>query len=251
MQIVKSCTYTHPGIGPIHVRVNANARSIRARWVGPEVHITIPQGLPVDSYDRFIDDFGARIISAKPRSRFYPGQIIDGNYVDFEIRLSATAAVPGTYLSELNGDDAVRGKHRNYIINIATSHDGLCPDFSSPRIETALNKLLIATATKATADYIVPRARKLAAQIDRYPLGWDIKDSRTRLGCCSSNGIITLSPRLIFLPLDLADYIIYHELAHLSEMNHSASVHQLCDAYCNGREAEYQSRVRAFKFPVF
>ncbi len=106
-------------------------------------------------------------------------------------------------------------------------------------------------AAKACADFLIPHARELASHIERFPLGWDIKDSRTRLGCCSSRGIITLSPRLIFLPTHLADYIIYHELAHLSEMNHSAAFHEVCDSYCDGKEEQYRAEVKAFKFPVF
>ena len=77
-----------------------------------------------------------------------------------------------------------------------------------------------------------------------------MKHSRTRLGCCSSKGVITLSPRLIFLPLELADAVIYHELAHLSEMNHSEAFHRICNAYCGGREAQYRAAIRAFAFPI-
>ena len=108
----------------------------------------------------------------------------------------------------------------------------------------------VSAARHATSALIVPRARELAASVERMPLGWDVKEARTRLGCCSSRGIITLSPRLIFLPQELADFVIYHELAHLSEMNHSEAFHEICNRYCGGREAELSRRVRVFKFPV-
>ena len=64
--IVKTCKYTHPDIGPIHVKVNAQSRSIRARWVGPEVQITIPQNLPVDEYNRFIENSGSASRQTSP-----------------------------------------------------------------------------------------------------------------------------------------------------------------------------------------
>lgn len=249
MLVVKSCRYTHPEIGPIHVKVNAQSRSIRARWIGPEVHITIPVDLPAEDYDRFINEFGRKIKEVKPVSRFHAGQIVDGNFADFEICVNDSTITPGSFVKK-NIEQPLRGKKCNYKLYISAKLlDRL--DFGTPRMENFINTMLIDTALQATAEYIIPRARQLAAEIDRKPLGWDVKDSKTRLGCCSSRGIITLSPRLIFLPLHLADYIIYHELAHLSEMNHSAAFHQLCNDYCCGREAQYRAEVKAFKFPVF
>lgn len=249
MQIVRSCRYTHPDIGPITVRVNANSRHVRARWVGPEVLITIPRNYPAENYEQFLRDFADKIMSHKPQARFYDGQIIDGNYADFEIRVSDSRITHGSYLKRID-TNPLRGKERNYIINIGPGVlDRMA--LTDPRAQNIINKLLIHCAISATGDFLVPRARRMAAAIERSPLGWNVKDSRTRLGSCSSNGIITLSPRLIFLPFDLADYIIFHELAHLSEMNHSAAFHQVCDTYCNGLESELRARVKAFDFPVF
>lgn len=249
MLIVKSCRYTHPEIGSIAVRVSANSRHVRARWVGQELHITIPQNYPVEYYEQFLRDFGEKIKLQKPPARYFIGQIIDGNYADFEIRMSDSPLTKDTYLS-INKKNPLRGKQCNYIINIGTkAPDNF--DISQPRIQNIINKLLIHCAEIATADFIVPRAQRLAAAIGHTPMGWKVKDSRTRLGSCSSGGIITLSPRLIFLPIELADYIIYHELAHLSEMNHSAAFHSVCDTYCHGHEAELRARVKAFDFPVF
>lgn len=248
MEIVQSCKYVHPDLGVVKVKVCANSRSIRARWVGPEVHITIPRHCPTTDYDRFINDFSQRIKEIKPKSRFYAGQIIDGNYADFEIRLSDNAAKDLSL--DVITDNPLRGKQANYIINIRR---GVLDTFGfdSPTLESAINKAILRCAIQATGKYILPRARKLAAEVKREPLGWDVRDSRTRLGCCSSNGIITLSPRLIFLPLHLADSVIYHELAHLSEMNHSAAFHAICNAYSNGHEEEYRAAIKEFKFPVF
>lgn len=48
-----------------------------------------------------------------------------------------------------------------------------------------------------------------------------IKDLSSRWGSCSSQGNLNFHFKIIFLPADLADYVIVHELAHLLEMNHS------------------------------
>jgi len=48
-----------------------------------------------------------------------------------------------------------------------------------------------------------------------------IGDQATRWGSCSHRGTVSLNWKIILLPRDLGSYVIYHELAHLAEMNHS------------------------------
>lgn len=53
------------------------------------------------------------------------------------------------------------------------------------------------------------------------PSALKIKGFRRRWGSCDSRGVIALNWRLIMVPPALADYVIVHELAHLSHFNHS------------------------------
>lgn len=48
-----------------------------------------------------------------------------------------------------------------------------------------------------------------------------LSDAKTLWGSCSAQGGIRLNWKLIQLPLQIIDYVIAHELAHLKEMNHS------------------------------
>ena len=49
-----------------------------------------------------------------------------------------------------------------------------------------------------------------------------ITGARTRWGSCSGKKSINFSWRLIMADDDVIDYVVVHELAHLTEMNHSA-----------------------------
>lgn len=247
-KVICTCRYRHPEIGVINIKVNASAKSLRARWVGPEVHITVPKNCPVTVYDEFIETNSVKLRDLRPQPRFVPG-IINGNFADFEIRIvdrgrSCLAAC------KMETENPARGKMANGIIDVDSAYAEEM-GFDSEQIQNAINQTLSRMAWSATGLYLLPHARELAGKIGHSPVIWDVKHSKTRLGWCSSSGMITLSPRLIFLPLDLAEFVIYHELAHLSEMNHSSAFHRVCNDYCDGREAEFNARVKAFRFPIY
>jgi len=48
-----------------------------------------------------------------------------------------------------------------------------------------------------------------------------LKDQKTRWGSCSSKGNLNLNWRIIMAPEEVIDYLIIHELAHLTQPNHS------------------------------
>ena len=48
-----------------------------------------------------------------------------------------------------------------------------------------------------------------------------IKNLKSRWGSCSERGNLNFNYKILFLPPEVADYIIVHELCHLREFNHS------------------------------
>jgi hypothetical protein len=66
---------------------------------------------------------------------------------------------------------------------------------------------------------------KYKVDIPQLQLQW----MKARWGSCSNNGTIRLNPELIKAPTKCIDYVIYHELCHLVEPNHSKNFYQLQD----------------------
>ena len=48
-----------------------------------------------------------------------------------------------------------------------------------------------------------------------------VRTQRTRWGSCSSKGNLNFNCLLALVPMDVLDYVVVHELAHLKQMNHS------------------------------
>lgn len=74
---------------------------------------------------------------------------------------------------------------------------------------------------KAAAEYLPKRVGYFAEIMGVSPSAVKISGAEKRWGSCSGRGTINLSWRLMAAAPELIDYVIVHELAHLTELNHS------------------------------
>ena len=79
-----------------------------------------------------------------------------------------------------------------------------------------------------------------------YQFTWNrvaIRNPRRCWGSCTSLKNLNFSYKLLFLPPELADYIIVHELCHLKELNHGPAFWALVAE----QVPDYRARRRALR----
>lgn len=111
--------------------------------------------------------------------------------------------------------------------------------FRVPQHDGDLRPTLEAHFARRAKVELPARAWELAASTGVDVKQVIVRNQRSRWGSCSANGTISLNWRLVQTPDFVRDYIIYHELMHLREMNHSARFWARVEEVCPGwREAE-------------
>lgn len=225
----------HPALGQVTVRLNPQATRISGRWKQGKVLMTAPARTPKYRIAQALESLSQRLLERKPQFGYRENQSIVCLGITFTIMrqdFRPNMIIASRQLPEIK-------------IQVGTEID-----LDSETAIAAISKALCGIAHHYAPALLLPRAREIADSIGIAPAKWQIGRGLRTLGTCSSGKTITLSSALVFLPQELRDYIVCHELAHLTEMNHSANFHALCNRYCGGNEATLRARLKTFPFPI-
>lgn len=182
---------------------------------------TIPIRGSVREAQRFVEEHREWLERARERQRRRPR--------------AAEIWVPGTHV-------LWRGEMVEVRIAAAGERPQVClaaDVFRVPRLEGDLRPTLEAHFARKAKVELPARTWELAAITGVEVKLVTVRNQRSRWGSCSANGTISLNWRLVQTPDFVRDYIIYHELMHLREMNHSARFWARVEEVCPGwQEAE-------------
>ena len=95
-------------------------------------------------------------------------------------------------------------------------HLPLASGSSEAEVRAAAQEWLRVEATRILGE----RVHVLATRGAVRPFTWRLSSARTQWGACNEDGRIRLNWRLVFFPIAVIDYVVAHELAHLTELNH-------------------------------
>lgn len=94
--------------------------------------------------------------------------------------------------------------------------------FSRERIVRNLRNWFIENAEVI----LIKRVKELAKYSNLSYKSISIINSKAKWGMCDSNKNIYFNYKLLMLPHNLIDYVIFHELVHLIELNHSKNFYE-------------------------
>ena len=85
---------------------------------------------------------------------------------------------------------------------------------------------------RQTRAHLIPRLQSIGLKTQlRYRRAY-IKRQKTRWASCSKHKTISLNAKLLFLPPEIVDYVMVHELCHVSVMSHSRQFWELVALHC-------------------
>lgn len=155
---------------------------------------------------------------------------------DLSVTVRAPYGVTEKYIEEfLNKNEAWISKQMNEI------------KVKKKSVESGNVENVTLDKIKALADQaleIIPTRVEYFARIIGVTYGnITIRNQKTRWGSCSSKGNLNFNYQLYYLPDELLDYVVIHELAHRRYMDHSKEFWDEVEKYC----PDYRERRQQLK----
>ncbi len=191
-------------------RTLSRNRNAAAKLRGGTIHISLPSRWPSGEKERVAENLLRRSIKAiesgrwrdeaQTRVAFSHGQTVTAMGMPFDISF-----VPGSRFGS-----RVRGSR----IEVRT--DDAHPEKDARASAIVRRKIIHAAMPALAARVELMNREHFGSQVRSVR----VRDTVSRWGSCSPRGDISLSFRLLFMPQEILDYVIVHELAHTRYRSH-------------------------------
>lgn len=93
--------------------------------------------------------------------------------------------------------------------------------FAADQEHPEMNVLFQKFYEKVGREILEQRVAEISETMKLKPTSVSYRSQKTRWGSCNSKGQLSLNWRLSFAPVEVIDYVVAHELAHLKHYDHS------------------------------
>jgi len=200
------------------VRQSARARRL-GLWVDPAtgVVVTLPRGFSARRIEPFLARHERWILRQLERLERVASQI-------------PPRWPYGTTLPYRGDEHAVLIRPAARSMVSRESERTLVVSMRAPGIEGARRLLRRWYHGEATR-WLAQRVAELSARLGLSATRMSVRNPRWRWGSCSPTGSLSFNYRLVMAPPDVLDYVVVHELAHLTFSNHSKQFWALVAAH--------------------
>lgn len=233
------CYFIDKEFGKVLVTLRRGMKNVRCRWRGNRLYMSAPYGME-KQLEGLVDADRDKIRALNHQKiTFHDGQVIPC----FHTTLTISTDAKLTTNCVAHGIDPADGV--SLYMRVPADLD-----LESDAATRALSKVISLLFGRIARRYLIPYAQSEAARLGLKPRGFEIGKGTVKLGHCTRGGVIQLSRHLMLLPEPLVQYVVCHELAHLTHMDHSPAFHALLDSYLDGRSAELDRQIAHFPWPI-
>lgn len=206
------------------IRRSSRARHARINVSADGVEVVVPERFPLSRVEPFVAEKRPwiertlrkyrRSEEAHPPPRLEDGGRLSllGEQLDLHVRVQAQRR--RAHVAQRAGE---------LVVSLGPRHD--------------LREELEAWLRRRARAEVEPRLRAATRRAGVAYRGLQIRGQRTRWASCSSSGAMSFNWRLLLAPPEILDYVVEHEVAHLSVHDHSRRFWRLLGSRCPGYRA--------------
>jgi hypothetical protein len=137
----------------------------------------------------------------------------------------------------LGSDRVMFGGQYLIIVYIQDTKEQLVPSLMTGELvvrasdRRRIRELVRRWFLKETCAYVVSKVRESSPLLGVRPSRVDVRET-SKWGYCTRGGRVSFSWQLIALPERLREYVVFHELTHLLEFNHSSAFKKRLTTVC-------------------